>query len=231
MTATTRAGLGLEQASSSRYTYVVIALLLPLSAIALSRVAMSGAAGAGAVVVMILLVGSYNVGVLAEQANAQAASEQWSRRLASATLAQWLADPSDSAREIVPDPYHIPFLTIGGIAELNEHGWFDPGDYGPMESLTAEEHLRVNVERQAVAVTACATAAGDTVVLSGEPLVIADPLTGIAVLTLTADGVTATPRRIRLGGAPTVISYDGTHELRVRGETEPLTLCRVATPT
>ncbi len=92
-TALTRAGLGIEQASGSRYTYTVIALLLPLSAIALSRIVAIGTAGVAVVLTFIVLVGSYNAGLLIEQANVQAAQEQESHRLVSATLAAVVGRP------------------------------------------------------------------------------------------------------------------------------------------
>ena len=227
-TALTRAGLGPDQASGSRYTYAVIGLLLPLSAIALSRIVAISTAGVIAVVTFIMLVGSYNAGMLIEQANVQAAQEQESHRLVSATLEQWLADPRDAVLGLRPDPVVMPNLTIGGIVDLHEHGWFDAGEYGPAESLTAETYLGVEVGPGTIQVATCATAAGDFVVAPGEPVLVAGPTTGTAQLTLAADGVTGKPRPIELSAEPTVIRYNGPNTLTARSDTAALTVCQAA---
>jgi hypothetical protein len=226
MTAMTRAGLGLEQASSPRYTYTIIALLLPMLAIALSRVVAIGTAGAVAVVAFILLVGSYNLGLLIEQANSQAAQEQGSRRLASATLAAWLAEPDDEVLGLRPDPIVMPQLTIGGIVDLNRHGWLDPSGYGPTESLTAETYLRVDAGPGSIEITMCDTHADDVVVAPGEPILIAGPTTGTAQLTLASEQAIGAPRPVELSAVPTLVRYDGPHTLTVRGDSGALTVCR-----
>ncbi len=104
MTALTRAGLGIELASGSRYTYAVIALLLPLSAIALSRIVAIGTAGVAVVLTFIVLVGSYNAGMLIEQANVQASLEQDSHRIVSATLATVVGRPERRCARPAPGP-------------------------------------------------------------------------------------------------------------------------------
>jgi hypothetical protein len=220
--------LGPDQASGSRYTYAVIGLLLPLSAIALSRIAAIGTAGVAVVLAFIVLVGSYNAGRLIEQANIQAAREQASHRLASATLAQWLADPRDDVLGLRPDPVVMPPLTIGGIVELHDKGWLDPGEYGPAESLTAETYLGVDVEPGSVEINSCETVAGDATIVPGQPVMITEPTAGTALLTLANEAATGTSRSVPLTPQPTVIRYDGSNSLTVRGDGAALTLCREA---
>jgi MFS family permease len=225
-TAMTRAGLGIEWASSGRYTYTVIALLLPLSAIALTRVVAFGTGGTVAVVAFIALVGSYNLGQLLDQANFQAAQEQGSNRLASATLAAWLAEPNDEALGLRPDPIVMPQLTVGGIVDLHEHGWFDSGEYGPIESLTAETYLQVEAAPGSIGINTCETSTDGVVVAPGEPSLITSPTTGVAQLTLANDQAIGNPRRIELSDDPTVVRYDGPYTLTIRGDGIPLTVCR-----
>jgi hypothetical protein len=223
--ALTRGGLGPEQASGSRYTYALIALLLPLSAIALSRIVAIGAAGIAVVLTFIVLVGSYNAGLLIEQANVQAAQEQQSHRLASATLAQWLADPREEVLGLRPDPVVMPTLTVGGIVDLHQHGWFDPGGYGPADSLTAETYLGVDVEQGSIEINACETVAGDLVIAPGQPVLITGPTAGHAQLRLASEDAVGNPRRVPLAAQPTVVRYGGSNTLTVRGETGALTVC------
>jgi UDP-N-acetyl-D-mannosaminuronic acid dehydrogenase len=78
------------------------------------------------------------------------------------------------------------------VDDLHEHGWFGPGEYGPVEKLTAETYLRVDVEAGSIEITACDTAAGEIVIAPREPVLVTGPTTGTARLTLASGKRSAT---------------------------------------
>ncbi len=120
----------------------------------------------------------------------------------------------------------MPPLTVGGIVELHQRGWFDPGEFGPAESLTAETYLQVDVQQGSIGINSCETVVGDTVIAPGQPVLITGPTAGNAQLTLASEDAAGNPRQVPLTAQPTVVRYDGSNTLTIRGDAAALTVCR-----
>ena len=139
-----RSGFGLQVAGSARYTYVVVALLMPLLLLAIDR----GLRGTPLRVVVLLGVTALlllvQVRELRSQANASAELEQEQKRRIVAT-AQLLAD-GEPVIFSVPVPIFIPNLSTDEIASLDADGLL-PGNVEPAEEdvLTARIYTQLVV--------------------------------------------------------------------------------------
>lgn len=136
MAAYSRAEWSIGSGRSSRYMYVLVALLLPLCAVALTRLAgdrRAWIAGASA-----LLVGlcAYQAALLWTAADEQATREARSDRLISAALALYVSDPEGVDLTARPDAEWAPDVTLGDLAALHERGVLPIDDYSPADLST-----------------------------------------------------------------------------------------------
>jgi hypothetical protein len=115
-----RAELGVEQASSSRYVYIAVALLLPLSAVLLDRVAAAVPAGGLVVAVVALYLVAVNLQVLHATAVAEAEREAKLRGLVLAS-AELLRDGTPMRGDLHPE--QLPGLTADDVRKLLDKGW------------------------------------------------------------------------------------------------------------
>ena len=142
-----RLKFGIDQAASSRYTYLVVALLAPIAALALSE--LTGRRASLHVLVLLALVGlaAYNVQVLRDNAGREAAGEAMLRRaiFAAAHIA------SDPQQPVFPGSVGEPALS-GALTSDDLRRWARGGELPPIpkpgkvDEMTAATHLQVSVE-------------------------------------------------------------------------------------
>ncbi len=152
LTALRRAGLGVGEAQSSRYTYVVVALLLPAAALATDQLLRRSNLRVAAVVALGLALLLVQLSTLTSSANAAAvvAQEEKHRTLGAAVLARQHAK--------VVSPYVIPAtspqLTFAGVRELVRDGRL-PGNVAAtaVDVLTAREYLQTSLDTKALVST------------------------------------------------------------------------------
>ena len=139
-----RSGLGVEFAATSRYAYVVIALLLPATAFAVdallrgSRVRLAAVAGLTAALLVVQLS---ELNRMADD-YAVIEQEQKHRILAAAEL----LDEGAEIIEKLPSPDYAPNLSADELAEIDREGKL-PGNVGVSEEdrLTARVYLQVSL--------------------------------------------------------------------------------------
>lgn len=149
LTAYARAGLGIETATSSRYLYFVVPVMLPLMSLALTTVVRRSRLRMSAVVVLIAIVVVYNLGGLAGSVLKRSDRSADAHRIMSAVLA--LSPEYDDLDEISRVPAGgswAPDVTVGDVLELGHRGMFTGGSYDTVAALTAETVLGVRTSPQ-----------------------------------------------------------------------------------
>jgi hypothetical protein len=118
--ATGRAGLGVEQAEASRYTYIAVALAVPSMGLALSELTGQGLGRRAVVFVLLLLVGLHNGGLLRDKSKEEARREQDVRDkvLVAASLVATQADLLGGN----PEPRYSPDLEVADLRLMVRDG-------------------------------------------------------------------------------------------------------------
>jgi hypothetical protein len=149
LTTIRRSGLGIETAASSRYAYVVLALLLPAVALAIDSIRVEPRWRWVALAVVGLPLLAVQVHVLTREADATAAREQEEKHriVAAAQLAR--AGIPTIATDVVP--VQDPYLELVEIAQLDRAGDL-PGNVEPTPAdlLTARVYLQVEISGDAL---------------------------------------------------------------------------------
>ncbi len=143
MTAYNRAAFSVGSGQASRYTYVSVLLLLPLSARALTYWSDKGRRRVQLAAAFCVVLIAYQAFVLTEAAGEQAAREQASHRLISASLALYVSDPQSVELSALPDAGRSPDITLQDIVDLYEDGLITVQEFDE-DDLT---RARANVER------------------------------------------------------------------------------------
>jgi hypothetical protein len=142
-----RIALGVEQAASSRYAYVVCALLLGAVALAVSELGRGSAAVTAVAVVAAGAATVQGVGLLSTGARMRLAVIQPSRDqiLASVRLLESGA-PLVAGPDALPEPRYSPNMTLAGLRQLVDEGAFGRvGDPPEAARLAAALQLQVAV--------------------------------------------------------------------------------------
>ena len=115
-----RAGLGVQQAEASRYTYIAVALALPALGVALSELVEHALGRRAAVFVLLLLVGLHNGGLLRDKSKEEARREQdvKGKVLAAAHLVTTQADILGGH----PEPRYSPDLEVKDLRRMVRDG-------------------------------------------------------------------------------------------------------------
>jgi hypothetical protein len=115
-----RAGLGLQQAEASRYTYIAAALALPAVGVALSDLSERALGRRAVVLVLLLLVGLHNGGLLRDKSKEEARREQdvKGKVLAAADLVVRQADILGGH----PEPKYSPDLEVRDLRIMVRDG-------------------------------------------------------------------------------------------------------------
>lgn len=148
ITAFGRSGLGVATAASSRYSYITIALLLPLVTLAADRLLAERPARVIALVSVVALLVLVSVSTVARNADAAGLREQEQRRrvLAAATL----VDAGDRFVEQIVVPVYLPDLDTDGIRELLDDGAWPSLDATAADVLTARAWLQLRITDEPV---------------------------------------------------------------------------------
>jgi len=140
LTGFSRIGLGFGAASSERYVYAIVVLILPFCGLVLSRLAGERRAVLAAIVALLVLLTGFNAGLLARAAQQQGTLETATKERLWAVLD--LASQPGAAYDpaIVPAPY-APGVSVGELLEMEREGWLEPGPYGRTAELEARVYL------------------------------------------------------------------------------------------
>jgi hypothetical protein len=151
-----RLKLGIDQAASARYTYLIVALVVPLAGLALSQVSERRASLRAGILLILLAVAAYNVQLLRMDAGREAGGEALLRRAIFATA--YVA--SDPQQVVVPGSAGEPVFSGALTAEDLRH-WAREGKLPPIpppaktDEMTAATYLQVAIEPAAAAHTRC----------------------------------------------------------------------------
>jgi hypothetical protein len=146
LTAYSRVGLGIETATSSRYLYFVIPVMLPLMSLALTSVVRRTQWRMPAVVALIGIVVLFNAGGLAGSVLKRDARSADAHRTMSAVLALSAEyDDLDAVARVRAGGEWAPDVTVRDVLELSRRGWFSGGSYDAAAELSARAVLGVRV--------------------------------------------------------------------------------------
>lgn len=143
ITAFGRSGLGLATAASSRYSYVTLALLLPVATLAADRLLTRSPAREITLGVVSALLVLVSVSTVARNADAAGLREQEQKQrvLAASTLVR----AGDRFVDRIVVPVYLPDLDTDGIRELLSDGAWPPLDVTADDVLTAREWLQLGI--------------------------------------------------------------------------------------
>jgi len=136
-----RSGLGIDTAGTSRYVYVVVALLLPAGALALDALLARSALRLPAVVALAALLLAVQLPELNRVADHWTVIDRSvkSRVLGSAALAR----EGQGFLSVLPVPEYMPGLTVDKIRKLSEDGKLPGGRVTERERLDAALYTQV----------------------------------------------------------------------------------------
>lgn len=220
LTAYSRANLGIETATSSRYLYFVIPMMLPLMLLALDRARVAWKLPLPALVTLVGILALYNAGGLAgtllQRASIVSMSEQ---RLAAALVVldkDTDADIDPSARVY---PRWTPDVGAADLDEMRARGWFTGAPYDEVAYLSAVLNLETHISTASVpARDRCdPIRPGDVPVLLPHDFVIATERDVTVTLTLARSSWVSDPREFEFGVGAHEVSVD-TDAGRVRIE-------------
>lgn len=218
LTAVSRLQLGTDAASSSRYVYALIALMLLAIAMALTWAARERRAVIGAFVVLILLVTGYNTGLLRRSGAEQATLEQASRQKLYAALELITAPGAAYNPDEKVESLHAPDLTVADLIAMQEAGWISVGAYSESAMLSARTDLDITRTpgRQPADATECVTVGtgGQTAITDsdGTVLIRSDEASGVE-LTLSDGDIVGYPKSVPLKSGWTEITFPSELEL------------------
>lgn len=141
LTALTRLNLGVEAASSSRYIYALVALILPASGLAFTWFARNRRPVVAALVTLLLFVSAYNAVLLGAEARAQSRLEQSTQQRLYAALAVITQPGADYDAGLRPEPIYAPDVSVGDLRAMHEAGWIKVGSYDTAALLSVRNYL------------------------------------------------------------------------------------------
>ena len=209
-----RLNLGLETATSSRYLFFAIPMMLPLMALGLTSLVRRLNLRVSAVVVLIAILVIYNFGgmvssVLERQARADSARERLSAALA------LVHDYPDASPSLRPAAQWAPDVTLADAEAFQKNGWFSKGPYDEAAELT--ERGALGLEARSASAPAPAVARGCTTLASAAPPTTIDGddmlVRASAPLTLRV----ALERGKAIGDATGVTLHSGWNEVDLSG--------------
>lgn len=145
LTGYSRAGLGTENAASSRYVYLVVALSLPAFGLLATQLSRRGWLRLGGALAIIAVAIAYNGSTLYREAARQAGEEESSRGRLAATLA--LAQ--DPAEQIDLDAHPVtlwaPDVSVADLLDFREAGWLSDQPYDDQDLLDVGAALQIDL--------------------------------------------------------------------------------------
>lgn len=164
LTAYSRVGLGIETATSSRYLYFIIPVMLPLLLLALDAARRAWRLSKGGVLVLLGILVLYNAGglvaTLAKRAEYSALTVD-RIHAALAVLAEDADGDIDDFAQVYPR--WAPPIVVADLRGMAEEGWIAQGPYDEFAYLGAVLALETHVDApDPLPVEACAAVEGET---------------------------------------------------------------------
>ncbi|MET0989153.1 MAG: hypothetical protein ABWY54_00755 [Glaciihabitans sp.] len=156
LTGFSRAGLGTDNASSSRYVYLVVALVIPAFGMLATQLAQRGWLRVGGAVAIIGLGIVYNAGILYSEADRQAIQEEQSRGRLAAALS--LAEDSDGRISLNEHPVArwAPDVSVSDLFLFEEEGWITDHSFDDQDLLDVGSSMLMEFEPAVQAELSCA---------------------------------------------------------------------------
>jgi hypothetical protein len=136
-----RSSHGVAEATSIRYSYLTMALVLPAIGLALTAVIGARAGGRVAVLALLATIGIANIALLRTDSNARLARDQPLERQIVAS-----ADLIASGQPVLtdqPEPLYDPNITTGSLLELRREHKLPTIALSPDDRLAAEIQMQV----------------------------------------------------------------------------------------
>lgn len=155
LTGYSRAGLGTENAASSRYLYLVVALVIPAFGLLATQLTQRGWLRVGGALAIIGLGIVYNGGILYNEANRQAIQEDQSRGRLAAALS--LAEESDGRISLNEHPVArwAPDVSVSDLFAFYEEGWITDRSFDDQDLLDVGSSMLMEFEPAAQAELSC----------------------------------------------------------------------------
>lgn len=230
-TAYSRVNLGMVTATSSRYLYFAISMVIPLLALGMTELTQRFSLRVGAVTALVGLLVLYNFGGLVSTINERQVRSDSARERFSASLA--LADQYPGVGSSVrPAAHWAPDATLGDIEDFATSGEFTPGRYDVAAALSVRAvfGLRSDAETAPTSESACGIfPESSEAPLAGDEASVRVPQDGSVTVSLAKGSavgdpislpVTAGWNQIHLTG-PTVAGS----ELVIVSTTSSITVC------
>jgi hypothetical protein len=148
LTSFSRAGLGIETASSGRYLYLVIALVVPLLACAASQITTRRPVGLLVMCVAVLSAGVVGYAALTVEAAGQSHAEQTSQGRLHAAIALSRDVPNSDSSRLAERPVRqwAPDLSVRDLQIIDERGWISTGEYSNQDQLDVAPYFWLDLE-------------------------------------------------------------------------------------
>lgn len=204
LTAFTRVGLGVENASTGRYVYIYAALAVPVVGLLLTSLVRRSGVATAVVAALLAVVFVFNAGGLVREGRNQAELERTVERTISAALT---LDAPASAEERSPASVVAPTLTMRDVQNLVDDGTFTPVPFTPADLLSARVNLLLTAEPVTQEATdgACRTADGGWVPFDLAADLLTTDQAGFVNVVVTQDGVQSFGTRIPVHGGGTFL--------------------------
>jgi hypothetical protein len=232
LTGYSRAGLGTENAASSRYVYLVVALVIPAFGLLATQLARRGWLRVGGALAIIAVAIAYNGSTLYREAARQAGLEEESRGRLAATLA--LAQ--DPAEQIDTDDHPVelwaPDVSVGDLLAFREAGWISDQPYDEQDLLDVGAALQIDVTGTPAPDTLVCTIDDDGAIVAAAG---SDSATfrlaagGDISVFLHAPGAVGLPLTITVEPGWWTVTNESDFDAQVSGPTGSLETCSPAT--
>lgn len=148
LTAFSRAGLGVETASSGRYLYLVTALVIPVIACAGSAVTMRRAAGTFIACAVVAGAGVFGYATLSIDSEKQAAAEQTSQGRLHAAVALARDVPDTDTRLLAERPIRqwAPDLSVKDLKVIDAEGWISTGEFSTQDRVDVAPYFWLDLK-------------------------------------------------------------------------------------
>jgi len=183
ITAYSRFGFGISLAHASRYSYYVVAMLLPSFGAALTVVVENRRRAVAVASVCILLTTTYDLGILAKNAATAGESEQAARRQIYAALDIALKHPDSVDPAARVELGSAPELTVQRLVKMHELGWINVGRYTEKDELDAKAMVSAIVT-PAVSPVSCSVGPSTITIAAGKKVTIAAIAAGAVSITV-----------------------------------------------
>jgi hypothetical protein len=228
LTGYSRAGLGTENAASSRYVYLVVALVIPAFGLLFTQLSQRGWLRVGGVVVIIAVAIAYNGSTLYREAARQAGVEEDSRGRLAATLALAKQSPDEIDLDEHPVSLWAPDVSVDDLLAFEQAGWLGEQPYDDQDLLDVGVALQVEI-------TGASSPADFTCVVDDDGAIAADAGSdtetfylangGDLSVFLHSPGMVGLPRTMHVDSGWWTVTNNSAFDAQVSGPAGELETC------